>query len=485
MRYDGVQDLGWKAVQSWHLVDLQDYSCTEWMLWRPVNRLNSPVSRSFRLRMTSTVSTKSAKRLDHLDKSGTVFAEMTGLAIKHNAVNLGQGFPTLPVPKFIRDAAANAVANECMTHQYTRSEGHPRLVQALSKFYADKIGRTLNPLTEIVTTVGATEAIYVTMQALLSPGDEVILMQPYYDSYPAAVRLSGGVPVVVDLAPPKGKAAVTSAEWKLDMEALRKAVTGRTKAVFLNNPHNPVGKVWTREELMEVAKIAEEKDLVVIADEVYETLVFSDSPAPMIKFASLPNMFSRTITLGSIGKMFGVTGWKIGWCLGPADLIRSVWMIHQFSTFAVVTPLQEAAAASLEAACSPDAAFFAQTRATYEAHRDLLLRVLAERGGLTPTKPHGGYFVMADTSALEAFLPGAEESGETRRDFRACRFMTTEMGVTAIPPSAFYERVPGAGGDVPGRHARFAFCKGKDLIEGAGERFEAFFKGDKSKRQKI
>ncbi|KAI9336719.1 pyridoxal phosphate-dependent transferase [Obelidium mucronatum] len=305
------------------------------------------------------------------------------------------------------------------------------------------------------------------MQALVSPGDEVILMQPFYDSYPAAIALSGGTPVIVDLVPaaPAPGQPATSADWKLDISKLRAAVTKKTKALFINNPHNPVGKVWTREELLAVAAVAEEFDLVVIADEVYETLVFTDSKEKMIKFASLPKMFERTITLGSIGKMFGVTGWKIGWCLGPEDLIRSCWMIHQFNTFAVAM----------------ESSYFADTVKTYQNHRDHLITVL-KTAGLAPTLPHGGYFVMADTTSLESHLPA--DSKESRRDFRACRFLTTEVGVTAIPPSAFYERKPGAGGSVPGRHARFAFCKGLDLIESAGERFNAYF-GDKNKKQKI
>ncbi|KAJ3387116.1 Kynurenine--oxoglutarate transaminase 3 [Entophlyctis sp. JEL0112] len=424
------------------------------------------------------LSVKSAERLAHLDKSGTVFSEMTALAIKHKAVNLGQGFPTLPVADFIRKAAVDAASNECMIHQYTRSEGHPRLVNALSQFYADKIGRTLNPMTQIITTVGATEAIYTCMQALVSPGDEVILMQPFYDSYPAAIALSGGVPVVVTLKPAVVPAN-TSADWKLDYDELRRAVTKKTKAIFINNPHNPVGKVWTRQELLGVAEIAREFDLVVIADEVYETLVFSDSPEKMVKFASLPGMFERTITLGSVGKMFGVTGWKIGWCLGPEPLIRSCWMIHQFNPFAVSTPSQEATAISLEAAMQPSSTFFADTAKLYESHRDRLVGVLT-RANLTPTVPHGGYFVLADTSAL--VLPATSATtANPKRDFRACHFMTTDIGVTAIPPSAFYERTPGAGGDVPGRLARFAFCKSADLIDGAGERFSAYF-GESAKK---
>ncbi|KAJ3195390.1 Kynurenine--oxoglutarate transaminase 3 [Irineochytrium annulatum] len=411
-------------------------------------------------------------RLDSLDKAGTVFSEFTGLAIKHNAVNLGQGFPTLPVPEFIRGAASKAIANVNPLHQYTRSEGHPRLVKALSKFYADKLGKEVNPMTEIITTVGATEAIYSTIQAFVNPGDEVILMQPFYDSYPASVTLAGGTPVIVTLAP--GEVSATSDDWRLDLAELRRAVKpGKTKMIFVNNPHNPVGKVWRREELEGIANIAREFDLIVVADEVYETLVYTDSPTPMIKFASLPGMYERTITLGSIGKMFGVTGWKIGWCIAPPEITRSIWMVHQFLPFSVVTPLQEAAAQALEEAMASD--YFEQTRNTYESLRNNLHALLL-KNGLRPTMPHGGYFVMADTTSLEPLLPAIAAGSDVRRDFRVCRFLTTEVGVTPIPPSAFYERKPGAGGDVPGRFARFAFCKAQDLLDNASDRFAAYFK---------
>ncbi|KAJ3060284.1 Kynurenine--oxoglutarate transaminase 3, partial [Quaeritorhiza haematococci] len=230
-------------------------------------------------------------KLASLDPNGTVFAEFTALAIKNNAVNLGQGFPTLPVPQFIRDAGVNAVNDPCLLNQYTRSEGHVKLVNALSTFYTNPLNRTLNPLTEIITTVGATEAIYSTIQAFISPGDEVILMEPYYDSYPASVTLAGGVPVLVTLRPEtrpgegeNGKQR-TSHEWKLDMGELRRKINpGKTKMIVVNNPHNPIGKVFSRSELEEIASIAKEFDLLVLADEVYETLVYSDSVSPLIKF---------------------------------------------------------------------------------------------------------------------------------------------------------------------------------------------------------
>jgi aspartate/methionine/tyrosine aminotransferase len=211
--------------------------------------------------------------------------------------------------------------------------------------------------------------------------------------------------------------------------------------------------------------------------------------------ASLPGMFERTITIGSIGKMFGVTGWKIGWCIAPEDIIRSIWMVHQFVPFSVVTPLQvccgkrestgniinhiqEAAAVALEKAMESD--YFAKNTARYEHLRNKL-RDLLVANNFTPTLSHGGYFIVADTQHLENLLPPiSDENPETRRDFRVCRFLTQEVGVTAIPLSPFYERTPGTGGDIPGRYARFAFCKGEDLLDKATERFEAYYAGRKT-----
>ncbi|KAI8801065.1 pyridoxal phosphate-dependent transferase [Cladochytrium replicatum] len=443
---------------------------------------------------------QSAPRLLKLDPTGTVFSEFTKLAIKHSAVNLGQGFPTLPVPEFIREAAGRTALDSGLVHQYTRSEGHPKLVQVLSKFYSEKIGRSIDPLTEIVTTVGATEAIYSTIQAFVDRDDEVIMMQPFYDSYPASVALAGGKPVVVSLRPPKGHGpaggAKTSHDWKLDLDELRAAVTPKTKLIIVNNPHNPVGKVFTREELLGIAAIAEEFDLLVMADEVYETLVYSDSVSPFIKFASLPGMFERTITLGSVGKMFGVTGWKIGWVIAPAPIVRSVQMVHQFVPFSIATPLQEAVATALEQAIA--GTFFEETRAAYEALRDRLFTMLSSVN-LNPTLPHGGYFILADTSSVEDPAEVSEEQlsalkadvserelnrKDGRRDFRICRHLTTEAGVTAIPPSAFYDdSAKGAEvekKEVAGYLARFAFCKSADMIDRAGENLKHYFSEKKA-----
>ncbi|KAJ3155409.1 hypothetical protein HDU86_004311 [Geranomyces michiganensis] len=403
-------------------------------------------------------SARAARRLGTLDPSGTVFAEFTALANKHGAVNLGQGFPTLPVPKFITDAATAAVSGNGLLHQYTRSEGHVRLANALSKFYADKLddNRRLDPLLEILTCAGASEAIHCTMQAFINPGDEVIIMQPYYDCYEPSVRFAGGVPVIVSLSPPRGRPAVTSDDWKFDVAEIRaKCRRGVTKMLVLNNPHNPIGKVFTRIELAAIAEVAEEFDLLVLADEVYETLNFSD--APFIKF----------------GKMLGITGWKIGWVLAPADLTRAVWMIHQYVPFCVATPLQEAAAVCIEHAASSSSTYFADTAAHYARLRDRLHAHLAA-AGMRPTLPDGGYFILADTSNVKITV--ANENEEKRRDYAVCRELTARALVTAIPPSAFYD----AQTDdlsAPGNLARFAFCKTEEMLDDAGAKLKAYFSG--------
>lgn len=235
-----------------------------------------------------------AARLSKLDPRGTVFSEYTALSNEYKSINLGQGFPTLPVAPFILEAAKKAVSSTCMGHQYSRSEGNMKLTNSLAKFYSPKVGRELNPATEIMTTIGASEAIYSSIQSIVNPGDEVMIICPFYDSYPASVLLAGGIPVCVSLT----SQGPNSSDWKLDMEELSKKVSSKTKILIINNPNNPLGKVWSRNELESLAAFAENNDLIVIADEVYETLVFGDSKEKMIKFASLPGMFKRTITVG-------------------------------------------------------------------------------------------------------------------------------------------------------------------------------------------
>jgi aspartate/methionine/tyrosine aminotransferase len=354
----------------------------------------------------------------------TVFAEFTALANATGAVNLGQGFPNFAAPDFVKAAAQQAIAADL--NQYARSAGHPRLVQALAQVYSPLFGRTLDPMTEIVVTVGATEGIFATVQALVDPGDEVILIEPFYDSYPAAVTMAGGVPVYVPLRAPADSRS--AAEWTLDLAELTAAITPRTKLLILNTPSNPLGKVFSRAELSALAELVCRFNLTVLSDEVYEWMVYP--PAEHVRIATLPGMWERTVTLGSAGKSFSVTGWKIGWAIAPRALAHAVLMAHQWIPFAVSTPMQEAIAVALEE--SEARAYFAWLSEMYQAKRDRLLTVLSEVG-LPPMTPDGSYFIIVETSALAVPVAPGE-----RRDIAVCRWFTQEIGVAAIPPSPFY-----------------------------------------------
>jgi len=383
----------------------------------------------------------------------TVFAEYSALALQYNAVNLGQGFPDFAPPDFVIEAARTALISGY--NQYARSAGHPRLVKAIAHVYSPLFGRELDPMNEIVVTTGATEAIFATMQGLVNPGDEVILIEPFYDSYPAAVIMAGGTPVYVPL---RSAAGVNSAaQWYVDMTELAAAVTPRTRLLVINTPNNPVGKVFTQTELEQIAELAQERDLLVLSDEVYEWMTYDG--VPHLRLATLPGMWERTITLGSAGKTFSVTGWKIGWAIAPRHLAHAVLMAHQWIPFAVTTPLQEAVGAAFEQV--EERGYFAELSSMYSAKRDKLAVALAGVG-LTPVIPQGSYFILVDTAHLDAPLPTDDP-----RDVQICRWLTREIGVVAIPPSAFYS--PGhkaLAKDV----ARFCFCKTDAILDAASQR---------------
>jgi aspartate/methionine/tyrosine aminotransferase len=383
----------------------------------------------------------------------TVFAEFTALAIRSGAVNLGQGFPNFAAPDFVKAAAKRAI--DADLNQYARSAGHPRLVEQLAKVYAPLFGRGLDPMREIVVTTGATEGIYATIQALVNPGDEVILVEPFYDSYPAAVVMAGGRPVYVPMRFDAG--ARSASEWWLDMDELEAAFTERTRLLILNTPMNPVGKVFTRAELLALASLVARHNVLVLCDEVYEWMVYEG--VEHVRFATLPGMWERTVTLGSAGKTFSVTGWKIGWAIAPQWLAHAILMAHQWIPFSVATPLQEAVAEAFAVAQDED--YFAWLRSMYQAKRDKLLSAL-DAIGMTPVAPQGSYFVLADAAALQAPLPGRD-----RVDVELCRWLTTEIGVAAIPPSAFYSEVHQ---EMTGSIVRFTFCKSDELLDEAARR---------------
>lgn len=393
----------------------------------------------------------------------TVFAEYTALAIEHNAVNLGQGFPNFAAPDFVKDAAQQAIANDM--NQYTRSAGHLRLVQALSQVYSPLFHRTLDPMTEIVVTDGATEGIFATIQALVEPGDEVIMFEPFYDSYPASVIMAGGTPVYVPLrpAPMRPGEVNRAAEWTIDFDELAEAFSERTRLVIVNTPQNALGKVFSRAELSKIADLVQAHDAYVLADEVYEWMVYPDAasngngPAvEHVRMSTLPGMWERTVTLGSAGKTFSVTGWKIGWAIAPEPIAHAILMGHQWIPFTVATPLQEAVAVGLERA--EEEGYFEWLGQMYAAKRNKLLAVLDEVG-LTPVHPDGSYFVLADSSSL-----GAPDEPGVRRDVSVCRWLTREIGVAAIPPSHFYQPEHQYLTD---NLIRFCFCKTDEMLDAA------------------
>ena len=391
----------------------------------------------------------------------TVFAELSALALQHNAVNLGQGFPNFPAPDFIKDAAKDAI--DADLNQYARSAGQIRLVNALADSYSPLFDRQLDPLTEIVVTTGATEGIFATMQALVDPGDEVILIEPFYDSYPAAVTMAGGTPVYVPMRAAPG--ATSASEWVLDMDELAAAFSPRTRLLVVNTPMNPIGKVFSRAELSQIAALVQKHNVLVLSDEVYERMVYPAAdgrPTGHVRLATLPGMWERTLTLGSAGKTFSVTGWKIGWAIGPAPLVHAVLMAHQWIPFTVATPLQEAVATAIEQA--PREGYYEWLATTYQAKRDKLMGAL-EDVGLVPVRPDGSYFIIVATGHLDVPVPPG-----TRRDVAVARWFTTDVGVTAIPPSPFYSPEHQ---DLTDNLARFCFCKTDEMLDEAARRLRS------------
>jgi aspartate/methionine/tyrosine aminotransferase len=383
----------------------------------------------------------------------SIFAEISAMAVQHGAVNLGQGFPDFAGPAWVKQAAAEAIAAD--QNQYAPYLGLPRLREAITATWRANGWREVDPASEVTVTSGATEAIFGAVQALLNPGDEVVIFEPFYDAYVPDVVMAGGVPRYVRLYPP-GAGSREPVSWWFDPAELAAAFSPRTRLLLLNTPHNPTGKVFSPAELAQIAELCVAHDVVVIADEVYDQLVFA--PARHLPIATLPGMWERTLTVNSTGKTFSLTGWKIGYAVGPADLSAALRAAHQWITFATSTPLQAAAAVALERAAQ--SGYYDELRAEYAERRDLLAQILAEAG--FPTLPvEGSYFIMADIG----------HSGfSSDADF--CRWLTRDVGVAAIPPSAFYADPRGAP-----LLARFCFAKRLETLRAAAERLATAGKG--------
>jgi len=371
---------------------------------------------------------------------------MTALAVSTGSVNLGQGFPDYDGPAEVLRIAQDQIA--AGANQYPPGTGLPDLRLAISEHQQRFWGLRHDPDTEVLVTMGATEAIAGALLGMLDTGDEVIVFEPLFDTYAACVSLAGAVLSPVTLRPD------SSGRFGFDEEDLRRAVTPRTRMILLNSPHNPTGTVFTREELQAVADVATRNDLIVVSDEVYEHLVFDG--ARHIPVAGLEGMAGRTVTVSSGGKSFNTTGWKIGWACGPAPLISAVRMAKQLFTFAGGTPFQPAIAAGLRL---PDE-YFTALAADLQAKRDVLRAALADTG-LAPYASSGTYFVTADVRARRGDGDGME----------FCRSMPSACGVVAIPAGVLYSPANAA----EGRHiVRFAFCKQMPTIEEAARRLAAW-----------
>ncbi|GGU60242.1 aminotransferase [Streptomyces albospinus] len=375
----------------------------------------------------------------------TIFAEMSALAQRTGAINLGQGFPDADGPEEVREAAVRAL-RDGRGNQYPPGPGIPELRTAVAahqqRFYGH-LGLSYDPDTEVLVTAGATEAIAASLLALLEPGDEVIALEPYYDSYAACIAMAGGSRVPVTLRPSPG-----TGTYHLDLDELRGAVTDRTRLILLNTPHNPTGTVLTRDELTAVAELAVERDLLVVTDEVYEHLVFEGEHLPL---ASFPGMRERTVTIGSAGKTFSFTGWKVGWVTASPELTAAVRSAKQFLTYVSAGPFQYAVA---EALALPDG-YFTAFRDDLRAKRDILANGLTD-AGFQVFRPAGTYFITTDIRPL------GEQDG-----FAFCRALPERAGVVAIPNAVFYDhRNQGA------PFVRFAFCKSTATLEEAAGRLK-------------
>ncbi|MEE1773570.1 pyridoxal phosphate-dependent aminotransferase [Streptomyces sp. JV185] len=363
----------------------------------------------------------------------TIFAEMSALAVRTGSINLGQGFPDTDGPEEIREAAVRAL-RDGRGNQYPPGPGVPELRTAIADHQRRRYGLTTDPDTEVLVTAGATEAIAATLLALLEPGDEVIAFEPFYDSYAACIAMAGGVRVPLTLRAP---------DFRPDLDALRDAITPRTRLLLLNSPHNPTGMVLTREELTAIATLAVEHDLLVVTDEVYEHLVFEGEHIPLI---SLPGMRERTVSTSSAGKTFSYTGWKVGWVVAAAPLVAAVRTAKQYLTYVSAGPFQYAVAEALRL---PDT-YFEDFRADLRRKRDLLGDGL-RAAGFEVHRPQGTYFITTDIT------PFGEKDA-----YAFCRALPERCGVVAIPNSVFYDD-PDAGRS----QVRFTFCKKDDVLHEA------------------
>jgi aminotransferase len=365
----------------------------------------------------------------------SVIREMTRVAHEHGAINLAQGFPDFPMPAAMKDAACAAIHGDI--NQYAVTWGAPAMRVAIMEHYRRFYEMAVDPDREVTVTCGATEAMASVFLALLNPGDEVIVLEPFYENYGPDAILAGATPVFVPLAPP---------DWRIDEARLRAAFSPRTKAIVLNTPHNPTGRVLTRAEISLVAELCIEHGAWAITDEIYEHIRYAGEHHPI---ATWPGMRERTVTISGLSKTFSCTGWRIGWAIAPAEQTNAIRKVHDFLTVGAPAPLQAAGALGL----AFGAEYYNHLALEYRARRDIMVTALRE-AGFGFAVPEGSYYILADFAELS-----------DRGDVEFARWMTREAGVATVPGSSFYH----AKADAP-RRVRFAFCKRRETLESAGER---------------
>jgi len=368
----------------------------------------------------------------------SVIREMTRLANQHNAVNLSQGFPDFAAPEAIKEAACEAIRADI--NQYAVTWGAKPLRDAIAWDFTRRYGVPVVADQQITVCCGSTEAMVATLLAIVDPGDEVIVFEPFYENYGPDAILSGATPRYVSLRPP----AAGDREWTFDPDDLGAAFSNRTRAIIINTPNNPTGKVFTREELTEIARLCQHWGVIAVTDEIYEHILYDG--ARHIPVASLDGMADRTVTINSVSKTFSVTGWRVGWTIAPPDITGAIRKVHDFLTVGAAAPLQAAAAVALRL---PEA-YFTTLAATYRERRDRLMAILTS-AGFHCYEPRGAYYIMTDVSAF-----GFAD------DVAFARHLVTSIGVASVPGSSFY-REPSAGRT----QLRFTFCKKKETLDAA------------------
>jgi aspartate/methionine/tyrosine aminotransferase len=377
----------------------------------------------------------------------SVIREMTRQAMLHGAVNLAQGFPDFPAPAEIKRAAQEAIAAE--VNQYAITWGAKSLRNAIARQMQEWQGIAVDPETQITVCCGSTEAMISTLLAVCNKGDEVVIFEPFYENYGPDSVLSGAKPVFVKLRPPK----TGNDEWTFDERELRAAFHGQTKAIILNTPNNPTGKVFTRSELELIRDLCVEFNVLAITDEIYEHILYDGTQH--ISMASLDGMSERTVTINGLSKSYSVTGWRVGWAVGPPAVTNAIRKVHDFLTVGAPAPLQEAGAAAL----GLPRAYYENLAIGYRARRDRLMPALTE-AGFRCFRPRGAYYVMTDISAF-----GFAD------DVAFTKYLVKEIGVAAVPGSSFYND-PRDGA----KQVRFAFCKKDATLDEAGKRLRKLLK---------